>query len=357
MPKRASLLLTIPAVLIFSIGVNAQQPAPPAPPAPASPNSAQQSSQPASQPSSRQQATPPSSAAAQQTAKTEKHGPSPPVATTNLYAACWELLASGMSSDKLRSRSDALSALSVLGENRRAIKMIEGALDDKEESIRSLAATSLGDVHARSSIPLLRAALLDNSPAVSFAAARALWKMGDRSGRDVFYGVLSGQRSNGPGFIKSNLNHAMQELHDPKALALIGVNEGAGALLGPFSMGVSLIEAYAKDNGAPIEALCAQLLASDNTPDTVEELKAALADRNWTVRVAAARSLAEMRRTETIPQLRDMFDDDKQQAAQYVAAAAILRLMEHREVSRAKAAHAKPAATRTSRTASAAKQS
>lgn len=340
MPKKMSLLLTVPALLIFSVAVNAQQPAaiPPAAPVPASRSQSQQSS-------------PQLSQEPVQTQKAAKPESAPPVATTNLYAACWELLASGMSSDKLRSRSDALSALSVLGENRRALKMIEGALDDKEESIRSLAATSLGDVHARSSIPALRAALLDHSPAVSFAAARALWKMGDRSGRDVFYGVLSGQRGNGPGFIKSNLNHAKQELHDPKALALIGVNQGAGALLGPFSMGVSLIEAYAKDNGAPVEALCAQLLASDNTSDTVDELKAALADKNWTVRVAAARSLAEMRRTETIPQLRDMFDDDKQPAAQYVAAAAILRLMEHRGPSHAKTVHEKPAASRAARKA------
>ncbi len=89
----------------------------------------------------------------------------------------------------------------------------------------------------------------DKSPEVTFAAAQALWKMGDRSGRDIFYEVLDGERKVKPGVIKSKLYKVRMDMHDPNALALIGVNEVSSAFLGPFSMGVSIAEEYAKNTG------------------------------------------------------------------------------------------------------------
>jgi HEAT repeat protein len=72
--------------------------------------------------------------------------------------------------DKARSRSDAISGLSLLDSNPHAIAMVAHALQDKEDGIRALAATSLGDMNARSAIPALRKAMDDPSPVVSFAA-------------------------------------------------------------------------------------------------------------------------------------------------------------------------------------------
>ena len=104
--------------------------------------------------------------------------------------------------------------------------MISEALRDKEEAIRVLASASLGDIKARSAIPQLQDAMdNDKSPQVSFAAAQSLWKMGDRAGRDVFYEVLDGERKVKPSLLKSKMHEARMEMHDPKALALIGVNE------------------------------------------------------------------------------------------------------------------------------------
>gem|GEM_PF-1392874 len=214
----------------------------------------------------------------------------PPFTVANLRAQAWAMLAGGATSDKSQSRSDALSAMTILGDDPAAVAVIEDALSDRNDSIRVLAATSLGDVKDPSAIPELRDALEDRSPEVSFAAAQALWKMGDHSGRNIFFEVLAGERRTKPGVIKSHMNQAMQELHDPKALALIGINEASGAFLGPFSMGVSMLEEYEKDTSSPVQALCAKLLAADNTSDTIEELKYALDDKNWTVRAAAARA-------------------------------------------------------------------
>jgi HEAT repeat protein len=240
------------------------------------------------------------------------------------------MLTDAISSDKARSRSDAVSALSIVGPDRRAVRTVENELDDKDEGIRALAATSLGDMRARSAIPKLRKAMNDPSPRVSFAAAQALWTLGDHSGRDLLYDVLIGERKATEGVVKSHVDKVKKDLHDPKTLALIGINEASGAFLGPFAMGISFAEEYAKDSSAPVQARCANLLASDNTSDTAEQLASALDDKNWIVRAAAAKALAEMNRRQMVPKLKDMMETDKDEPARLVAAAAILKLSEER---------------------------
>jgi HEAT repeat protein len=90
----------------------------------------------------------------------------------------WQMLRDAADSDRARSRSDAISALSLLDSDPHAIAMVAHALQDKEDGIRALAATSLGDMNARSAIPALRKAMDDPSPVVSFAAAQSLMENG-----------------------------------------------------------------------------------------------------------------------------------------------------------------------------------
>jgi HEAT repeat protein len=206
--------------------------------------------------------------------------------------------------------------------------VIETALDDKDESIRFLAATTLGALEARGAIPKLRDAMYDDSPQVSFAAVQSLWKMGDHSGRDLLYEILDGERKTKPGMVKSKMDKAKQTMHDPKAMVLISINEASGAFLGPFSMGVSVLEEYARNNSAPVQALCAQMLAADNTAATIDELTDSLDDKNWAVRVAAARALAKLHHRDMIPKLKNMMENDKEQLARFSAAAAIIHLGE-----------------------------
>src|SRR5579872_7066370 len=127
-------------------------------------------------------------------------------------AEAWKMLSDSAESDKMRDRSDAISALTILGGDRRADDLVSEALDDKDESIRMLAVTSLGDMKARAAIPKLKAALDDKSPQVSFAAAQALWKMGDKSGRGIFYDVLVGERKVKPGPIKEKIQQARKDM-------------------------------------------------------------------------------------------------------------------------------------------------
>jgi HEAT repeat protein len=240
----------------------------------------------------------------------------------------WKMLTDGVNSDKYPTRSDAIAALAILETDRRAVRLMIKALEDKNPIIRVQAAASLGDIKARAAIPTLRVALDDKEPQVSFAAAQALWNMGDRSGREDFLEILSGERKTQPGIIESNIAKAKAEMHDPKGLVLIGINSASQAMLGPGSLGVSAVEELATNKTAPVEALCAKLLGDDDNPDSVGELKEALGDKNWTVRAAAAHSLANMNHPEAIPLLQNMMMNDKKEAARFAAAAAIIRLDE-----------------------------
>jgi HEAT repeat protein len=281
--------------------------------------------------SAQQSSTPPSArpssvgAASEQAVK-----PEPAKSTKERESTAWAMLTRAAASEKSRDRSDAISAISLLDKDPKAISLIETALDDKDANIRFLAASTLGAMDARAAIPKLRDAMYDDSPQVSFAAVQSLWKMGDRSGRDLLYEILDGERKTKQGVIKTKMDQAKQTMHDPKAMALIGINQASGAFLGPFSMGISFIEEYAKNNSAPVQALCAQMLSSDNDSMTVEELNDALGDKNWAVRSAAARALAKLNHRPSIPKLEDMMENEKeQQLARFSAAAAIIDLDEH----------------------------
>jgi len=252
--------------------------------------------------------------------------PTPSVPAADPLSTAWTMLTQGATSDKIRDRSDALSALTIVGRNPKAVSLMETALTDKDVNIRVLAATSLGSIRAKSAIPKLTDAVNDSAPQVSFAAVQALWRIGDRSTRQILYEILAGERKTKPGVIKGKMSGAMAQMHDPKSLALLGVNQASGMFLGPFSMGISFLEEYTKNNSAPVQALCAQMLASDDNPDTVRELRDALGDKNWAVRASAARALARLNHPEALPQLKDMMANDKERPARFAAAAAVIRL-------------------------------
>ena len=80
-----------------------------------------------------------------------------------------------------------------------------------------------------------------------------------------------------------------------------------------------------KDKQSSGQTVAALLLATDNTPESLDALRQALMEKNWTVRAAAARSVA-------IRNAVNLYDDvaallaDKKEEVEYSAAAALIRL-------------------------------
>lgn len=237
----------------------------------------------------------------------------------------WQILTAGAANRNAMRRAEAVAALGTIGTSRRAVSLIERALGDTDPSIRQLAAMILGEIRARSSIPKLKQALRDDSPAVGFAAAKSLWNMGDRTGREVFIQVLSGEKSSSAGLLKGEMEATKRKLQDPGKLAITGAKEAASSLFGPAGWGFKIMDEVTQDRSASARAMAAILLGADATLDGLRELQDALSDKNWIVRAAAAQALGSSCHRDQIQYLRPLLQDDKP-AVRYIAAASILRL-------------------------------
>src|SRR5882672_7271910 len=219
-------------------------------------------------------------------------GPNPDCCRpTPTAVAAWNVLRDEIRNNRRTHRATAIAALSVIGSRPDVLVLLEEALRDRDATGRKTTAIALGDLQAQASQPALRALLDDESPGVEFAAANALWKMGDRSGRGIFIATLSGENK-GDGLVKSTVKSNFAKYSDPKSLAMTGVKEAAGAFLGPLPMGITIAQELMKDHTAAARAECAALLAKDASPEAVRELTQALTDKNWAVRAAAAQALA-----------------------------------------------------------------
>jgi HEAT repeat protein len=237
----------------------------------------------------------------------------------------WQILKAGAANHNVTRRGEAVAALGTIGPKTRVVRLLEQSLQDDDASIRQLAASTLGEMRARAAIPKLKEALHDDAPAVTFAAAKSLWLMGDRAGRAIFIQILSGEKSASNGVLKDQLQATKKKLQDPEKLALIGAKEAASSFFGPAGWGIKVMEEVMQDRSASARALSAILLGPDATLDALEQLQGALTDKNWIVRAAAAQALGSSRHRDQIQYLRPLLQDDKP-AVRYMSAASIVRL-------------------------------
>lgn len=237
----------------------------------------------------------------------------------------WQTLKKGLTEGNPTRRVHTVTAMGILRPQGKAVDLIESAFEDKDYSIRQAAAVALGQMKSRRSIPKLHGALNDKSPEVVYAAAKALYDMGDPTGREVLIAVLLGDQADLSGFFSSSMHDMKAKMHEPKALLLIGVREGAGAFLGPAGFGIPVAEGLLKDSHASGKTVAAALLANDRHADALKALRQGLQDKNWTVRAASARALAVGDHVDSFKEIAALLDDKKEEV-QYSAAAALIRL-------------------------------
>ncbi|MES1257378.1 MAG: HEAT repeat domain-containing protein [Acidobacteriota bacterium] len=238
--------------------------------------------------------------------------------------SAWQTLDAAMKDGNPAKRIAAVVAMSVVKPQAKPVALIEGMLEDGDLGVRQAACNTLGDIRSRASIPQLRKMLDDKAPEVIFASAKALYLMGDPAGREVLSEVLLGEQKGASGFVSTSIRGAKLKLHDPKALLLIGVNQAA-AFLGPAGAGVPVAEELLKDGQASGKTVAALLLATDTTAESRAAVRAALSDKNWTVRAAALRAIALRDLTELYADAALLLDD-KRDEVKDSAAAAMIRL-------------------------------
>jgi len=197
--------------------------------------------------------------------------------TTALLAqpdkTAWDVLRAGLNEKNPERRRQAVTAIGSIGLETEEIQLVEGALRDPDSLVRQTAAAELGQMKARQSIPALKTALDDAWPEVAFAAAKALWDMGDRSGLDLIEDVLTGQQKSTEGGVKGALRDAKRKMRDPKAMTVLGLKEASGVLLGPFNIGIIAAEQVWKDGATAGRVLATILLAQDCDAESIRLLE------------------------------------------------------------------------------------
>jgi HEAT repeat protein len=237
----------------------------------------------------------------------------------------WILLTSALQDIKHSdTRIQALAALGTMGSNARSGKMIVDAMKDSEVDVRTAAVLAAGQTKDRSLATAIRARLDDKEPQVAFAAAITLSKTGDRSGEDILMAVVDGDRKAGPGLVNGAMHTMNKDFHNPASIAKIGALQGASMLLGPFGFGITAYEYMRKNGGDQSRVTAIEELAKLKTNPIRRELVAALADKDPSVRAAAAKALGEYHDKSTAGALLNLLSDSKQ-PVRLTAAAAYIR--------------------------------
>jgi len=257
-------------------------------------------------------------------------------APTEAVLKAWSTLKDGVADNDVKKRKNAVAAIGSIGADPQAVKMVEQALQDKDQEVRQTAAATLDQMKSADAIPYLKAAL-DDTPEVSFTAAKALADLGDESGRGIFQEVIEGERTNAPGKLQGAAGEAKKKLA-PGQLTLMGAQEAAGVVFAPAGMGIMAVREALKtaknDTGAGGRSISAEVLAKDSDPYALTLLEWALGDNNWGVRVAVAKAVGERGTEASIPKLEPLLQDNHYEV-RYMAAASIVKLSSKKQTATA----------------------
>jgi HEAT repeat protein len=247
-------------------------------------------------------------------------------ATATTEDRCNNLLQQALENKNPDTRKQAVVALSLAATRDSAYTKLEGMLKDKDVEVRLAAVASLAEVKTDSALTALRQALNDEVPEVSFSAAKALWALHDPAGEQALLAVLGRQSKTSSNYFSKQKRDALRMMHTPRVLFLYAVRQGVGFAPVPgLGQGISSMQALLTDPGVSGRATAALLLGKDKSQVTLDALKDALLDMDWSVRAAAVHSLA-LRDDATLKKdLEPLLDDDKA-PVRLRAAAGVLRL-------------------------------
>jgi HEAT repeat protein len=232
----------------------------------------------------------------------------------------WDVLKAGVADNTDEKRAKAVRALGLIVQNARAQELAEKAMQDAKPQVRVAAATALGQMGAKSSAGKLADAIKSDDSALVFAAANALYVLGDPRCYQVYYAVLTGEKKSGEGLVESQ----MKMLKDPKALAKLGFDSGIGFI--PFGgAAVQAFKTVTKDDSSPVRAAAAQKLIRDSDPKTREALGRMLSDKKWMVRAAVVDAVAKRDDTSLLSAVLPLLSDEND-TVRLTAAATVVRL-------------------------------
>jgi HEAT repeat protein len=239
---------------------------------------------------------------------------------------CREMLEQALQDKNPDMRKDAVEALSLMPASDSLFRSLIAMVDDRDVVVRTAAATSLGDVKSSSTIAVLKKALDDPVPEVSFAAARSLYRLHDPAGKSFLVAVVAGESKAASSYVTREGRSGLRLLHTPdKLFTLAAINAVGFVPLPGLGLAVSSAQGIVSEPDSSGRAAALLLIGKDRDPGLALVVESALSDQEWSVRAAAAHVAA----TQPYPALRDnliVLLDDKKSPVRLRAAAAYLKL-------------------------------
>jgi HEAT repeat protein len=238
-------------------------------------------------------------------------------------AQCREILRQALEAKNPDTRKQAVVALSLVATQ--FLLPLTAMSQDKDVEVRLAAVMSLTEVTSKQAVAALRVALNDEVPEVSFAAAKALWGLRDPAGKQAMLTILAGDSQSASKIFSKQKRDALRIIRSPHMLLFASLKQGIGFVPVPYlGLGVASMQALLTDPQVSGRAAAALMLATEKDQATLEALRDALGDTDWSVRAAAVHSLAlrgdPRLRTDVAPLL-----DDQNEGVKLRAAAAYLR--------------------------------
>jgi len=247
----------------------------------------------------------------------------------NTMQRCQSILNDAAHDRNPDGRKGAAEALSLVGVKDDALESLAPMLDDHDVPVRIAVVVTLGDFNDNRTLPLLKKALQDPVPEIDFAAAKVLYQLHDPEGVQFLLAVVSGESKASSTFLSKEKRGALRMLHTPTQLfTTIAIGAAGFAPVPGLGFGLSSAQGILSAPDSSARAASLLLIGSSRHPALAEAVESALADKEWSMRAAAAHLVA----MHPFPQFRENLVpllDDPKDAVRVRAAAAYIRLQHH----------------------------
>lgn len=246
-----------------------------------------------------------------------------------LRDAAWSRLEDGVTGTKnTDTRIAAISALSMLGGQQRAEKLVGNCLHDPDIDVRLAAIVAAGELMKNGSANVfsdeLRGELDDQDPKIVFTTASTLWKLNDPSGEDIMLAVAEGERSGNYNFWKGSTHQANRTLHSPIALMKIAAQQSVAILVPPVGIGMGAYNYLKGTGGVSPQITAINQIGKAHTNPAKLALIEATKTKDPGARLSAAEALGNYKGDDVTAALRPLLSDDKENV-RFIASAAYIR--------------------------------
>jgi len=151
-------------------------------------------------------------------------------------------------------RVEVGTALSLIAVKDPSSALLGELVRDKDHLVRVAALGSIGELRDPRMAKAARAALEDDVPEVSFAAARTLFKLKQPEGRQALIEIVEKESKAKSGFFRAKIRDAWRHMKTPKSAVFFVVEHGAGLVPLPgFGEGVSAMSSISPTRTFPRE--------------------------------------------------------------------------------------------------------